>query len=477
MELNFCSGAYETFSKNLNAQECTNFFTHVDSEGGVSKLSLRGTPGLKEWYDTGHYAEVRGVHEFGNSVYAVVGNRVYRVYSDTTAITCTKVPDAVTGVGDVETLDTSDGPVSMADNGVQLMIVDGMSGYIIEGIISTKITDGSFPANPETVTYQDSYFIVSIHDSNYCYISDTADGTAWDSTQNIAAGGYSDNVIAIISDNKNLYLMGNKTIESFYNSGGDPAFTYRPGSIQSVGIGARHSVANLDNTLFFLTDKYQVARYEGNNPIAKSTRSVEYQIAQYEKKSDAIGMGIMIEGNSFYVLTFPTANETWCFNVATGFWNKLTSYPYEQRWRGNCHAYFKDKSIVGDYKNGKLYEWDFDTYKDNSEDIRRIRVASAVKQDGKRVFHNQLELFFESGIGLISGQGSDPMAMLQYSDDGGHTWSSETWRSAGKIGKYGWRAIWNRLGASRQRYYKLTVNDPVKWVVTGANLEVQVGTT
>ena len=93
------------------------------------------------------------------------------------------------------------------------------------------------------------------------------------------------------------------------------------------------------------------------------------------------------------------------------------------------------------------------------------------------MFHQQLEIFFEFGTGDISGQGSNPMAMLQYSDDGGHTWSSETWRSAGKIGKYGWRAVWNRLGASRQRYYKLTVNDPVKWVVTGANLEVQVGTT
>ena len=304
MNLNFAGGAYETFSKNLNAQECTNFFTHVDQEGGVSKLSLRGTPGLKEWCDTGHYAEVRGLHKLGNYRYAVVGNRVYRVNPHATATLCTG------------TLNTNTGVVSMADNGVQLMIVDGY-GYIVTGTTLEMITDGSFPSNVETVTYQDSYFIVSVKDSNYCYISDTADGTAWDSTQNIAAGGYSDNVVAVKSDNKNLYLMGSSTIESFYNSGGDPAFAYRPGSIQSVGIGARDSVANLDNTLFFLTDRYQVARYEGNNPISKSTRSVEYQISQYEKKSDAIGMGIMIEGNSFYVLTFPTANETWCYNVRT----------------------------------------------------------------------------------------------------------------------------------------------------------------
>jgi len=73
--------------------------------------------------------------------------------------------------------------------------------------------------------------------------------------------------------------------------------------------------------------------------------------------------------------------------------------------------------------------------------------------------------------------GTDPKAMLRYSDDGGHTWSNEIWRSVGKIGKYGWRAVWNRLGSSRNRVYELTVSDPVKWVVTGANLEATQGTS
>jgi hypothetical protein len=100
-----------------------------------------------------------------------------------------------------------------------------------------------------------------------------------------------------------------------------------------------------------------------------------------------------------------------------------------------------------------------------------------VKNEGKNIFHHQLEIFFEHGVGPITGQGSDPQAMLQYSDDGGHTWSSELWRSAGKIGKYEWRAVWNRLGASRHRNYRLIVTDPVKWVVTGANLEAEIGRT
>ena len=463
MDLNFAGGAYETFSKNLNAQECVNFFANIDQEGGVSKLSLRGTPGLKEWCDTGHHAEVRGIHKFGANVYAVVGNRVYRVNSEASATLCTGV------------LETFTGTVSMDDNDVQMMIVDGSYGYTVIGATVTKITDTGFVNNPETVTSQDTYFLVTWRGSDYVAISDPADGTSWDTTQEFTAQGSSDNVLSIISDHRDVFALGEDTVEVYYNSGGDPPFTRRPGSTQEVGIGAKHSVAQLDNTLFFLSNKYQVVRYEGNNPVAKSTRSVDYQIAQYETKSDAIGMGIMIEGNAFYVLTFPTDNQTWSYNAASGFWQKLTSYPNEGRWRGNCYVYLNGKHIVGDYENGKLYELDFDTFTDNSETIRRIRTAAAVKSDGKNTFHHQLEIFFEAGRGLTSGQGSDPMAMLEYSDDGGHTWSHELWRSAGKIGKYEWRAVWNRLGRSRQRNYRLTVTDPVKWVITGANLEVEVG--
>jgi hypothetical protein len=472
MELTFAGGAYETFSKNLNAQECVNFFTHIDQEGGVSVLSLRATPGLKEWCDTGEYAEVRGTHGFGKILYAVVGKYVYRVDSDGNSMVCTG------------TLETVSGVVSIDHNTTQVMIVDGVFGYIVTETTVTKITDEGFCKDssdntytPKMVTYQDGYFIVSAEGTNIQFYSTLDDGTSWDSTENFTAEAYPDNTVAVFSDHRDVFVFGGKVLEPFYNSGGDPVFVRKPGTIQEVGLGARFSVAQLDNSLFFLTDKYQVARLQGYSPKAISNRAVEYQIAKYSNKSEAIGMGINIEGNSFYTLTFPSDDATWCFNAATGVWNQLMSFPspYDHKWRGNCYAHFNDKHIIGDYKNGKLYEWDFDTYKENSNLIRRVRTAKAVKEDGKTLFHHQLEIFLEAGVGVITGQGSDPQAMLQWSDDGGHTWSSEVWRSAGKIGAKNWRAVWNRLGSSRQRNYRLIVTDPVKWVITGANLEVELG--
>ena len=66
--------------------------------------------------------------------------------------------------------------------------------------------------------------------------------------------------------------------------------------------------------------------------------------------------------------------------------------------------------------------------------------------------------------------GYDPQVMLRWSDDSGHTWSSEHWTSMGKIGEYGYRTFWRRLGSSRDRVYEVSGTDPVKIAIMGAEL-------
>ena len=71
--------------------------------------------------------------------------------------------------------------------------------------------------------------------------------------------------------------------------------------------------------------------------------------------------------------------------------------------------------------------------------------------------------------------GYDPQVMLRWSDDAGHTWSNEHWNSMGKIGAYGTRTIWRRLGMTekiRDRIYEISATDPVKIAIVGAELFV-----
>ena len=69
----------------------------------------------------------------------------------------------------------------------------------------------------------------------------------------------------------------------------------------------------------------------------------------------------------------------------------------------------------------------------------------------------------------------DPQVMLRWSDDGGHTWSNEHWRSMGLTGQYGRRVIWRRLGMTlklRDRVYEVSGTDEVKIAIMGAELIV-----
>ena len=88
-----------------------------------------------------------------------------------------------------------------------------------------------------------------------------------------------------------------------------------------------------------------------------------------------------------------------------------------------------------------------------------------------RVPHGALQVDMEAGVGLVTGQGNDPQAMLRWSDDGGHTWSNYHSRTIGAIGKYATRVIWRRLGIAFQRVYELSISDPVKVVILGAVLQ------
>ena len=92
------------------------------------------------------------------------------------------------------------------------------------------------------------------------------------------------------------------------------------------------------------------------------------------------------------------------------------------------------------------------------------------------MFYHAFQIELETGLGLSSGQGVDPQAMVRWSDDGGHTWSHEHWVSAGAEGNYGARAIWRRLGMGRDRVFEVVVSDPIPWRIMSAFIDVSRGT-
>jgi hypothetical protein len=143
------------------------------------------------------------------------------------------------------------------------------------------------------------------------------------------------------------------------------------------------------------------------------------------------------------------------------------------RHRGNCHSHFQGINLVGDHSNGQIYMLDPNNYTDSGNEIRRVRRAPHLISDYQRQYFSELQIHFQPGVGLPDG--SAPQAMCRWSDDGGSTWSNEHWSSIGVQGAYKNRAIWRRLGQSRDRIFEVVVTDPINAVITAANLKANVG--
>lgn len=467
VEVPFLGGVGPGRSVAANPLRRLNWFTEIEKDTGLKTLQI--TPGMTLFAANGNN-QSRGEHQLDDYLYVVQAGTFYEVNN----------AGVFTSRG---TLNTTSGRVTMADNGTQIVIVDGTDMYVYVPATNAYSTLGS-PASTyhaSIVIYANGYFAVPKADSGEWYISALGDGLTWDSLDFADAETFPDNLESMIADNGQVWLFGGYSTEVWYNSG-DADFPFRiiSGSNIEWGIKAKYSVAKVDNRLVWLANPPGgggpvVVRNNGFNVERISTHAIEYLIGQYTTIGDAFAFSYAEEGHYFYVLTFPTGNATFVWDSATGEWHERSSSPIGVgRYRANSYAYYIGQHIVGDYQTGNLYRMKLGVYDENGETIRSEIRVKINEHRQNYVKHKMLQVEFQTGVGLSTGQGSDPQAMLDWSDDGGFTWSNEHWRSLGAIGNYLTRVIWRRLGMSRDRVYRLAVTDPVQRTILGASLEVEV---
>ena len=506
MKTPILGSTYVARSVNAADARMVNLFPEIVPEAGKEPAFLNRAPGLRLLQSVGA-GPVRGLHAFSNDVnhaFVVSGNSLYKI--DTSY--------AATFIGTV----AGSGPVSMADNGTQLFIAANGPSYIYNNTTSafSQITDPDFPG-AGTVGYLDGYFVFNQPNSQKIWITQLLDGASIDPLDFASAEGSPDGVVGIIVDHREVWVYGTSTVEVWYDSGASDFPLQRiQGAFNEIGCAAAYSIAKMDNGLFWLGADARgqgiVYRANGYTGQRISTHAVEWHIQQYGNISDAIGYTYQQDGHSFYVLTFPSANKTWVYDVATNAWHERAGWVNGEftRHRSNCQMFFNSEVIVGDYENGNIYAFDLDVYADNGGIQRWLRTWRALptgQNNLKRSAHHTLQLDCESGVGLNgidpfdplttllaetgdeitteSGApltvstatvvGANPAVMLRWSDDGGHTWSNEHWAEMGRIGQYGRRVFWRRLGMTlklRDRVYELSGTDPVKIAIMGAELNV-----
>lgn len=461
----FALQAYEARSLPFAAQRCVNYFAEPGTAGAKSGAVAYNGAGIKAFAD-GLAGAVRGREVMGGVLYVLAGSTLY-------SVTAAGVATSLGMIG------TAVGPVSMAVNRAdpqELAIADGASGWIYDtsnGLV--EIADSDF-GTPDTVTFQDGYFIFNESGTSQFFISALNDGTSYSATDFGDAEGSPDAVVAVVSNHRELWIFGTNTTEVWFNSGNaDFPFERIAGGYLERGCAAPFSIAADDNTLFWLADDKTICRAAGYAPQIISTPAISDALEQMTDVSDAEAFFYTMSGHKFYVISFPTGRRTFVYDVSTRLWHERESFG-ARYWRASNYVNVYGRHLVGDAFQGRIGELDQDTFTEFGGVMQGIVTSPPIHKDRFRLFHRRLEIDIESGVGTTSG--GDPQMWIDWSDDGGRTWSAQKpLRSMGPIGAYKTRLYINRLGQARERIYRLSVSDAVKRSIISAFVDIDVGMT
>lgn len=468
MQVALTGGAYAARSLIADAQRCVNLYVEPNPQDANAPATHYPTPGLTLLASPPSPGLGRGVYRSTNDrLFVALANMLYVVDRSWTW----------TAIG---ALGSDHGPVSMIDNGASLLVVDGSAtGLFVDlsSLVMTRCTDSAF-YGANRVDYVDGYFVLNRPGTAQFYISRYND-TTFDPLDIASKDTYPDNLTTHAVMHREIWLLGELTTEVWFNAGA-PDFTFQrmPGVFIEHGCAAKHSVAKIDLALFWLGRDLQgqgivfAGRNYGAEPI--STYALEAEIATYARIDDAIGFSYLQGGHAFYVLTFPTANKTWAFDVTTQQWAQrayLNVNGFLDRHRMIGHAAFNGLNVVLDWENGNLYALDPNAYTDNGNPIQCIRSFPHISGgDGNRVLFRQFIADMEVGNGMPDG--SAPQVSLRWSDTRGMTWGQPVTNDLGAIGEFSTSVQWQRLGYARDRVFELSWTAPVRTALNGAWIDV-----
>lgn len=448
-------------SRVVTSAKAVNLYFEIRPEGEKSRVVAYGTPGLDLFSDAGD-TPWRGLIpvETTDYLYGVHRGVLYQV--DNAGVRVSR-----------GTLNTTTGRVSMEHNGTVLVIADGTDLYTYNTVSTAfaVVADPDLIANPATVTWLDQYFVVA----NGTEFQISEDGTNWDALEVAVPESNPDGIVRVFADHGELSLFGDISIEPWTNSGAtDFPFTPLKSSNAEWGCAARWSVVKYNDSVAFLgksrMGQVSVCVMQGYVPKVISTPDIDQIINGYGGVSDASAFSYLLGGHPMLQINFPSAGYSWLYDASSGHWSSVKSADIN-RHRAEIGVQYLSRTVVSDYENGRLYRLNADTYTDNGETIERdITSENVAMPDLERFPAHRLRVDMETGVGLATGQGSNPQVALKVSRDGGRSWGNIVFGSIGEIGEYRTIVEWRRLGMARTFTFNLRITDPVKVALVSASL-------
>ena len=475
--MNVTGPSYLNRSRPLSSQQTVNFYQQFN-EGGKEPYTLHSFPGLPVLGTA--VGSDRGFHRMSEVAYQVKGTLLYSISSDGTHTSKGTIPGS--------------SRVVMADDGVNMFIVvPGATvwKYSTDTDSITEVTDSNITGS-DTVDFINNQFLYTksgsvlvdgiLQGPGYTIVSDVGDGATASGLNIIGAEGLPDTLIRDFVFDGVIYRCGTRSIEAWYNSGiGAPPIDRLEGRAFNTGLGAINSIAKTDDAFFWLGDDFAIYRSQAGSKQKISSDSESNQIKGFSTISDAIGQTFTMEGIKYYMLTFPTGGKTFVVNeeLEVNGWFNLSSGTNDGIWQGQSLLSAYNETLAADATNGNVYTLDFDTFTNNGEPIRRVRVTQEINGDmlgakGKLIQMSSLKIIMETGVGVVSGQGDKPQIMIEYSDDGQRSWASGAWPNIGRLGEFTLQVEWDNLDVFYGRMIRISTSDPVNYSIYSATIDLRL---
>lgn len=416
-------------------------------------------PGCKAFGTQG--GEDQGAHVMAGMLYRLAGRQLYSVSFE----------GVYTSLGTV----TGGSRAIFADDGTNLFFTVDGELYQYNGTTLSTVSQ-SVVSNPDAIAYINRQFIIAGDDGLFA-TSDVADGSTYNALNFAEAESSPDGLIRPYVFNQLVYMFGERTTELWYNSGsGNPPFARQDTALVNVGIAGRTAVTNTDQHLYWVGDDRKVYQAVGassrpiTDPDWAGGPSVAYNLERLETVNDCVASHFVLEGQTFVLFYFSASDKSFLFSETRGYWVELD-------WIGSAVAYVYNRNLVTDKNTGNVYELDPETYTDNGATRFRELVlpslnGSMINHDG-RVIVSHLRMNMQVGVGLETGQGSNPQVMCQFSPDGGHTYQAERFVEFGALGDYDKRVDFYDFASGYDVRPRLRCSDPVFWSVFDGFADVQ----
>lgn len=441
------------------------FAEQAPKDGSKQPVILRRGCGIRAWGGVASdVISVRGMHVMADVLYAVIGTNLYSVSSSGVA----------TDIGDVPGGER----VSMADNGEDLAIVrKNGDGYHYDGATTVQITDPTYVGfgGGVDVGMLDGFFLFRIPNSNQVFNSGL-NAVTFDGLDIFTAEGASGATNGMIIDNREIILTKALTSERWYdaaNEEGSP-FSRTPDGLTQLGCAAGDSLAQQDNSVFWLANDLTFRRMASPFPVKVSQYGIDSTVQRMAQVSDGFGFSYAQDGHLFVCFTFPFAGRTLVFDVSTSEWHERESYGLG-RWRPNCAVNAYGMQLVGDSISGKIGILDPDLFTEWGDPQVCEWQYQSIYAARKRVSLRRFELVANPGDAPLFGQGSGGcLATLKLSEDGGKTFVAQPVRSLGATGQYKEESVWTNLGTAKDWVCRLQLTDPTPLFTTDTVVDVEL---